>query len=253
MAIKNTISHLRNSLLGERHRLYPVAPERLWWGGTTPFDYDPDLSRLGDRPPLEQLADALGTDKGTVGKGHLYTRVYERLIEDITSIRRGAPISVCEIGVACGASLKMWSHYLPTAKIVGIDIREECAELCKTWPNIEIQIGDPRKLERPPAQFDLIVDDASHISEDIKENFDHCFAWLRNGGYYVVEDVSCVGDKAYAQSLIDRFGMQGLKNDRSTFTQMVDTLMLEIDSHSNLVDHIEYHSSMLVIQKGSGN
>jgi hypothetical protein len=247
VGIKSSISRLRDSFWGSQ-KPYPDAPERLWWGGTPPEDYDPDLSHLVD-PSLEDLADAFGSDKGTLGAGHGYTGVYTRLIGNLKALRARDALSVCEIGVACGASLKMWSHYLPKAEIVGIDIREDCAGLCRDWANIQIQIGDPRQLEFAPNRFDIIVDDASHISEDICENFDHCFSWLRPGGYYVVEDTGCVGDQAYAQSLMDRYGFAKLKNERATFTEMVDALMLAIDSRSGAIASISYYPCMLVIEK----
>ena len=247
MRIKNSLRRIRDLCWGNR-KPYPAAPQRLWWGGTPPKDYDPDLSRLAD-PSLEDLADAFGSDKGTLGAGHGYTNVYTQLIENLKNLRRGNALSICEIGVACGASLKMWSRYLPEAEILGIDIREECSDLCRSWDNIEIRIGDPRQLEVPPNRFDMIVDDASHISEDICENFDHCFSWLRPGGYYVVEDTGCVGNQVYAQSLMDRFGRTKLKNDRSTFTEMIDTIMLSIDSRSGGIKSLSYHPNMLVIEK----
>jgi hypothetical protein len=248
MGIKNSISRIiRYSSPGSR-KPYPAAPEHLWWGGTPPEDYDPDLSHLVD-PSLEDLADAFGSDKGTLGAGHGYTGVYTRLISDLKVLRASDALSVCEIGVACGASLKMWSRYLPEAEVVGIDIREGCAHLCRGWDNIQIQIGDPRQLGFAPNRFDMIIDDASHISEDIRENFDHCFSWLRPGGYYVVEDTGCVGDQAYAQSLMDRFGRTKLKNERATFTEMIDTIMLAIDSRSGAIGSISYYPCMLVIEK----
>lgn len=250
MDLKRSVSRLFDSLRGNG-KPYPAPPERLWWGGTPPADYDPDLSRLVD-PSLEDLADAYGSDKGTLGAGHRYTRIYPGLIASLRARRARRALSICEIGVACGASLKMWSHYLPDAEVVGIDVRSECSEVCRDWPNIRIQIGDPRELAVEPDRFDLIVDDASHIAEDIRDHFDHCFAWLRPGGYYVVEDTGCVGDRAYARSVMERFGRSELKNERATFTEMVDAIMRSIDSRSQPAASLAYHPCMLVIEKRDG-
>lgn len=249
MGIRNSIRRVRDSIRRARTP-YPRAPERLWWGGTPPEDYDPDLGRLID-PGLGDLADAYGSDKGTLGAAHGYTRVYTRLIDDLKSLRASDALSLCEIGVACGASLKMWSHYLPRAEIVGIDVREACADLCRSWAKIRIEIGDPRHLDLGRNRFDLIVDDASHISEDIRENFEHCFRWLRPGGYYVVEDTACVGNQAYAQSVMERFGRTKLRNERSTFVEMIDAILLAIDARSGAIASLAYHPGMLVIEKRS--
>src|SRR5215470_15771330 len=160
------------------------VPTQLWWDGTEPYDYEPDKASVASAKGLTELADLFGSDKGNVGNAHGYASVYERIITPANTN------TLCEIGVACGASLKMWSRYLPGARILGIDVREECSRLCNNYPNIEIVIGDVLKLQYKK-RFDVVIDDASHIAEDIAAFFTHCWPWVNPGGLYIVEDIAC--------------------------------------------------------------
>ena len=51
-------------------------------------------------------------------KSPAYIPIYERLFEPI----RLMPISILELGVFNGGSIKVWEQYFPYAKIAGIDL-----------------------------------------------------------------------------------------------------------------------------------
>src|ERR1700722_18692475 len=76
--------------------------------------------------PSLQTLDELGirriTDKSSLD--HDYLDKYERLFAPF----RDAPITVLEIGVFDGGSLRLWEDYFPRATIVGINIREACKQ-----------------------------------------------------------------------------------------------------------------------------
>jgi len=71
------------------------------------------IPNFGDIDPknlsLTALADAYGSDKGTIK--HNYTQVYERLIEELLrgQDRLIGLLQIVEFGIACGASIRMWS------------------------------------------------------------------------------------------------------------------------------------------------
>ena len=115
---------------GVRRYLDTVTPEEY-----TPQTGEVDLTEVS----LTGLADLYGSDKGNIK--HLYTPVYEKLIADLTNNRRIARLRIGEIGVACGASLRMWANYLPQSQIEGFDIRPDCAHLCKDLPSVKITIS----------------------------------------------------------------------------------------------------------------
>jgi len=216
-----------------------AAPELLWWSGTEPYDYEPDETALDSAVTLTDLADLYGTDKGSLS-GNYYTRVYERVIKPEKTK------ALCELGVACGASLKMWSHYLPHARVVGVDVRGECARVCRAHSSIEIVIGDVLSLDFPNA-FEVVIDDASHIAEDIAAFFAHCWNWVSPGGLYVVEDLACTYMEDYAESVNVRCGTKKV-NDRLAFLGMLDRIMRDLD-HGRRIASFEYHPNLLVLQK----
>ena len=104
---------------GVRRYLDTVTPEEY-----TPETGEIDLAEVS----LTGLADLYGSDKGNIKHG--YTKVYEKLIAELAPHKR-FPLQIAEVGVACGASLRMWANYCPTSVIWGFDIRPECANLCK--------------------------------------------------------------------------------------------------------------------------
>lgn len=63
---------------------------------------------------LRKLAKKHGTDKSV----HGYCPHYERRFAGW----RHKPITLLEIGVDAGASMRMWRDYFPNAKITGVDI-----------------------------------------------------------------------------------------------------------------------------------
>ena len=143
---------------------------------------------ISDRSPtadLTRLADRYGTDKGDAcGERHGYTHVYGRLFAPL----RELPIAVLELGVAAGASLRMWADWFPRARIYGIDDRPP-PDL--GHERITVVAGDCRQ---PPPElrdlaFDLVVDDASHRSSATLLALDAWRFRVRPFGFYVIEDL----------------------------------------------------------------
>lgn len=177
-----------------------TPPKRLSIDTTALQDYEPaprDWSALS----LGEIADLYGTDKGPAKHG--YTDTYETLLP------RRWPVTLLEIGVASGQSLKMWSRYFShpdghsKAKIIGIDIRPECREMCRFYPNIEIITADAanlvfaENLGLKKRNYDMIIDDGSHVARDIARAWFWLWPLLARNGYYVIEDLNCVFSASY--------------------------------------------------------
>lgn len=139
---------------------------------------------------ITRLAQIYGTDKGQTGFAALYGR---RLADSRRRIR-----TVLEIGIggaekpnAGGGSLRMWKRYLPHAQIYGIDIHKKNIH----EPRITIFQGsqsDREFLEQVAARIgpiDLLIDDGSHIGDDIHVSFEALFPKVSPGGLYVIEDL----------------------------------------------------------------
>lgn len=136
---------------------------------------------------LSQLADEHGTDKGPMF--HNYTEFYQELLSPI----RHLPITMLEIGVLGGHSLRMWDGFFDNenTQIYGADIHDrEIPESGK----IRIRIGDATNpnflydLTQETGPIDLIVDDGSHFSSHQKDSLRLLWPSLSPGGLYIVED-----------------------------------------------------------------
>ena len=103
---------------------------------------------------------------------------------------------VLEIGVQNGGSLDVWARYFPNVMhVVGCDIDPACRELEFSDPRISIVVGDAsqkrtqKKVLAACPTFDLIIDDGSHLQDDVITAFWAYFPHLSYGGYMVIEDL----------------------------------------------------------------
>ena len=125
-------------------------------------------------------------------KPHIYLVEYERILEPL----RHSPLRLLELGVKSGASMSIWRDYLPRATIVGLDI----SEMPESFPDdqrvnfVQGSQDDPAALQRcvdvAGGQFDIVIDDASHIGRLSAASFAFLFLHgLKPGGYYAIEDI----------------------------------------------------------------
>ena len=228
-----------NARGGVRRYLDIVKPEEY-----VPNTGEVDLTELS----LTGLADLYGSDKGTIK--HNYTVQYEKIVNELLAgrDRKKTHLTVGEAGVACGASLRMWGNYLPASFIYGYDIREECEELCKDMKTVKIVTKDLCKEEPSRAVlFDLFIDDASHISEEMVAMFQNCWDRVKYGGYYVIEDLGCTYSDSYTEQFRKYFNPDAV-NRRESIFGLVDWLMKDVDRRG-LVAEFCYYPQMLVVKK----
>lgn len=155
-------------------------------------------------PSLVELANASGSDKGTIhGEGHAYAVLYDLLFAPL----RFAPIRIAEFGLQVGGpelsgatdrrttdvpSVNMWRQYFPAADIVGFDICDFSAFEGQRFTFHRVDCADRtalRSLAKATAPFDVVIDDASHASYHQQATFLEFFPALRGGGVYIIEDV----------------------------------------------------------------
>ena len=116
---------------------------------------------------LTELANYYKTDKGTMyGKKHNYTETYGEKFKNYKNI------SLLEIGCASGSSLKMWASFFENSKIHGVDINENCKNLCSDFNNIDIFIGNSNDIILNE-KYDIIIDDGSHLADDIIKTYNN--------------------------------------------------------------------------------
>lgn len=125
---------------------------------------------------LHELAVKYGSDKAE----HGYCDFYEQHLPK-------NPKKILEIGILKGASIRMWREYFPEAEIHGLDLFEENS--IPDIDNVTFWKGsqtDYKLLEQLCKQdFDLIIDDCSHVSRHQLVSF---FALYKKGCAYFIED-----------------------------------------------------------------
>ena len=133
-----------------------------------------------------------GNDIGQNDKGgqHSYLETYDKLFEPF---RDGC--TILEIGLAGGDSIKLWDSYFTNSQIVGVDITVIFNAL-PYQPNnntkdiIQADATKPEFLERiKDYTFDLIIDDASHVTSQQIETFNLLKDKMKKGGIYIIEDL----------------------------------------------------------------
>jgi len=140
---------------------------------------------------LNELAVKHDTDKQE--SIHNYMEKYERHLGGF----RGDKINIVEIGIALGASLKVWRDAFPLATIWGIDIESRC--LAYGEERVKILIGDQSNesfldsVTKKIGEATIIIDDGSHINAHHQITFNNLFTnLLVPDGVYVIEDtVTC--------------------------------------------------------------
>jgi cephalosporin hydroxylase len=194
-----------------------------------------------------------GVHAAPLQKWSHYFDIYDRHF----SAFRNKDIVILEIGVENGGSLLMWRHYFgEKAKIYGVDIDPECANL-NLGNNIEIIIGSQsdreflRELKNKIPKIDILIDDGGHHMEQQIITFEELFDHISDDGIYLCEDLHT--------SYWYTFG-GGYKNPNSfieyskNFIDYLNATVINIPElqPSEFTKHVyglHYYDSVLVIEK----
>ena len=145
---------------------------------------------------LKEINLKYNTDK----EKHGYLTIYE----DYFSKLQNHKLSILEIGIWSGESLKLWKEYFPNAEIIGIDKSDDCVQ-CQPLGTTSFLVdqADEKQLIKfsQDKLFDIIIDDGSHYSPHQILSFQVLFERLKPEGLYIVEDIHC----SYEQ----KFGFRG--------------------------------------------
>jgi Methyltransferase domain len=139
-----------------------------------------------ERMSLHELALYHGTDKAVPRRS--LASLYDTLLAD----QRDLPVSLLEIGVFGGASLRMWRDYFPLGQIYGLDRDESARD--HEGERISIIIGnqeDRSTLADVVAEargFDIVVDDGGHRARQQVGTLIYLWTHLHKGGFYIIED-----------------------------------------------------------------
>ena len=141
---------------------------------------------------------------------HSYSPEYHRILEEI----RFQTKNVLEIGIGTknvmshivgnhyvpGASLRSWKEYFTNAQIFGLDIdksvlfeddRIKCfyADQSSAQSLDEAITKIHEFTKEKDINFDIILDDGSHIKEHMILSYLSLNKYLKTGGIYIIEDI----------------------------------------------------------------
>jgi hypothetical protein len=115
---------------------------------------------------------------------------YHKAYTDMFEGYRDKDLKLLEIGISEGNSMKVWKEYFPKAELYGVDINSECtSELAKCFIGDQADDGFMKKIGEEHGKFDIIIDDGGHHCHQHVKSFKTLFPYLKDGGYYVIEDL----------------------------------------------------------------
>jgi tetratricopeptide (TPR) repeat protein len=171
-----------------------------------------------------------------------YPLIYDEILGRHLDI--GKPLVLLEIGVQNGGSLEIWKKYLPPgSEIHGMDIDPKCLELDFS-AGIQFHHGSATNIDLvnkvfSGKRFDIIVDDGSHICQDVISTFINLFKKLKAGGIYLAEDLHTSYMRAYHGGLLRE------TSSIEFFKRFIDTLHLDYiaaDESSAMADFTPFLS-----------
>jgi predicted O-methyltransferase YrrM len=166
----------------------------------------------------------------------------------------GRAVSVLEIGVYRGGSMRMWSRFFgPDARLVGVDI--DPVALISAGDRYTVVLADQadpdamRKVAEKYGPFDVIIDDGGHSMVQQITSIEALFPMLNDGGVYLVEDCHT--------SYWDDY--EGGRGREGTFMEWVKTRLDDLNGYhqdnavdpvwTRQVDGIHVYDSVVVLDK----
>ncbi len=165
---------------------------------------------------LWDLFQAQGTDKAW------YADIYEILLRE----RRQQVANVLEIGIGTlvpdanasmhghsadlyrpGGSLRAWRDYFPNAGIIGVDVESDTQFSEDRIRTVLCDSTDPQAVAAllpGLPQFDVVIDDGSHVAQDQIETVRNFFPAVRPSGFYFIEDIGDTSELFRDPALVEQ-------------------------------------------------
>ncbi len=144
------------------------------------------LSHFFGPRSLDALAVRYRTDKSH--KVHNFAQFYDRHFAKL----REKPLTLLEIGVGRGASIRMWRRYFTNAKLFAVESETRRG---RWFLGAKVMVGrqEDREFLKQVAEhtgpLDILIDDGSHRVDDQQITLGAAFPFLKPGGYYILEDI----------------------------------------------------------------
>ena len=206
---------------------------------------------------LQSIAKLYKSDK----LDHGYIKIYDSYFKEI----KNKELKILEIGVADGKSLLTWSDYFKNSVIIGIDIHKiDIIEKNLDRKNIKIHQGSQsdekfiNDIINQYGNFDIIIDDGSHISKDVKKSFHLLFPSLNNKGLYVVEDMQTSYNHFFGGNAFD---LKYSNSHMNFFKDLTDRLnyqeianpFYKVREYDGQITNISFYHNLVFVRKGLNN
>jgi len=136
---------------------------------------------------LHELSSKYGTNKTWHGYTSFYSKLFDPVKDKVTNF--------LEIGIDQGAPILAWKDYFENATIYGIDLA--IPDAVKDVPRVQYAIADQSKADQLRTvvnqwgnpMFDGILDDGGHTVKQQRVSIETLWAFVKPGGWYIVEDL----------------------------------------------------------------
>lgn len=217
---------------------------------------------MSDNLRLRNIGFKHQTDKVGVHQfdGKNFLDIYEMYFSNL----RDKPITILELGVLNGASLKVWEEYFTNGSIIGLDIDPSKQKYTTERTKIYTGSQDNSTIindisNNYPNGFDIVIDDASHINDLTIASFELLFDKVKPGGYYIIEDTHCTygtdTDPNFCEHSKSWPGMSlnksdtNFSNNRKTFLDFILPKITDMDLKKGNIYCIHFFSETMVIKK----
>jgi demethylmacrocin O-methyltransferase len=218
---------------------------------------------------LKRLFSFTMSDKETPG-GHHYGWAYQKNFRPYKYKRT----KILEVGIGGyevyigGHSLNSWQCYFPFGRIVAADIQDRTA-LSNFRTTIHIVDQSNRdsliKMAQTEGQFDIVVDDGSHMNSHQLLTFHTLFDYVPDGGIYAIEDVQTSywqqddwdgaepESDAFRETCVGYFLRVANYLNHAEFRLGVEETAPDIIALAKRIKSIEFHHNLIFIHKGSND
>ena len=206
---------------------------------------------------LKKIAEVYKSDKIE----HGYIEIYESYFAKL----KDKSLTILELGIADGKSLLTWSDYFKNSKIIGIDIHKiDLEEKKLNRNNIEVHQGSQsdskfiNEIINKYKQFDIIIDDGSHLAKDVKKSFELLFSSLNDDGLYIIDDIQTSYNHFFGGNPFD---LKYSNSHMNFFKHLSDSLNhQEIANpfyikkkYDGKITNISFYHNMVCVKKGINN
>ncbi len=172
--------------------------------------------------------------------------------------------NVFEMGILQGGSVVLYDQLFRPDKIVAIDHDPTPVSALANYisgrgdsaavrPYYGVSQDDRVAMEAllsgefPARDIDLIIDDASHLYKPTRTAFNICFPYLRQGGFYIIEDW------AWAHWAGDFWQGKGSPfADETALSNLLIELFMMSASRPDLIESLFIDHNMVIVKRGAG-